>query len=140
QMPSKRIEDTRRVSAVEGTQLNFELQLNKPVKSAQLVARDESKSTLTLEVFPDRAVASLPTFTPETSKTYDLQLVDADGRKNKVSTSFFINVLPNVVPEIRLVSPSGDVRPSALEEVTFDGTVWDDFGTLAYGLGYSIGG
>ena len=37
-------------------------------------------------------------------------------------------------------SPRGDVRPSAIEEVTFDGTVWDDFGAPAYGLAYSVAG
>jgi hypothetical protein len=32
------------------------------------------------------------------------------------------------------------VRPSALEEVAFEGTVWDDFGTGAFGLAYSVAG
>jgi hypothetical protein len=49
-------------------------------------------------------------------------------------------VLANRPPEVRLASPRGDVRPSALEEVTFDGTVWDDFGSPAYGLAYNLAG
>jgi hypothetical protein len=136
----KRIEDTRRVSAVEGTRMDFALQLNKPVKSAKLVARDGKKTEIPLTVSPDQAVATLAGLTPAKSLTYDLQLTDAEGRANKVLSSFVIDVLPNRAPEIRLASPRGDVRPSALEEVAFEGTVLDDFGTAAWGLAYSIGG
>jgi predicted nuclease with TOPRIM domain len=139
-LPPKHIEDTRRVSAVQGTKLDYALQLNKPVKSAKLVARDATKTEIPLRVEPGKAVALLPAFAPEKSQTYDLQLVDADGRANKVASSFSIDVQPNRPPELRLTSPRGDVRPSALEEIAFDGTVWDDFGTLAYGLSYAVAG
>src|SRR5688572_28236287 len=136
----KHIEDTRRVSAVEGTKLDFALQLNKPVQSAKLIARDGKKTEISLTVSPDKATASLPAFVPAKSQSYDLQLVDSEGRKNKVASPFVIDVQPNRPPELRLASPRGDVRPSALEEVTFDGTVFDDFGTPAYGLAYSLAG
>ncbi len=138
-LPVKRIEDTRRVSAVEGTQLDYTLQLNKPVKSARLVSRDAKKETIELKVDPAQALARLPAHVPAKSGTYELQLVDAEGRPNKQATPFVFEVQPNRPPEIRLALPRGDVRPSALEEVAFDGTVWDDFGTLAYGIAYSIG-
>ncbi len=136
----KHIEDTRRVSAVEGTKIDLSLQLNKPVKSAKLVARDGKKTEIPLTVSPGNAVATLRELSPAKSLTYDLQLVDAEGRVNKIQSPFVIDVLPNRAPEIRLASPRGDVRPSALEEVAFEGTVLDDFGTGAYGLAYAIGG
>lgn len=139
----KRIEDTRRVSAVEGTKLDFALQLNKPVKSAKLVSRetkDQKKTEIPLVVSPDKATAALPNYVPQKGGVYELQLVDADGRANKVASPFTIDVQPNRPPEIRLASPRGDVRPSALEEVTFEGTVWDDFGSPAYGLAYAVAG
>ena len=139
-LPPKRIEDTRRVSAVEGTRLDFNLQLNKPVKTARLVARGEGAETLELKVDPTRAVASLEGFTPAKSATYELRLVDAEDRANKVAAAFVVDVQPNRAPEIRLALPRGDIRPSALEEVAFDGTVWDDFGVPAYGIGYSLAG
>ncbi|MEO7411710.1 MAG: hypothetical protein ABIZ81_00005, partial [Opitutaceae bacterium] len=140
QQPPKRIEDTRRVTAVEGTQLALTLQLNKPVKSAKLVARNKEKTEITLTVVDDKAVASLADFPLVSTQSYDLKLVDADKRANKVAASFVIDVLPNRRPELKLLSPRGDVRPSALEEITFDGTVWDDFGAPVYGLGYTVAG
>ena len=138
--PPKRIEDTRRVTAVEGTQLTLTLQLNKPVVSATLVARNKEKTQIPLKVTADKAVAALADFPLAASQNYDLKLVDADGRANKVSAPFVIDVLPNRLPELKVISPRGDVRPSALEEIAFEGTVWDDFGSPAYGLAYTLAG
>ena len=139
-LPEKRIEDTRRVSAVEGTRMTFTLQLNKPVKSAQLVSRDKDRTTIDLAVTAGKPVATLAGYVPAKSGSYDLKLVDAEGRPNKTAAPFTIDVQPNRPPEIRLAAPRGDVRPSALEEVAFDGTVWDDFGSPEYGLAYAIAG
>src|SRR6185369_3573620 len=74
------------------------------------------------------------------SQIYDLQLVDAEGRANKTSAPFVIDVQPNRPPELKLASPRGDVRPSSLEEIAFDGTVFDDFGSPSYGLTYNVAG
>jgi hypothetical protein len=41
---------------------------------------------------------------------------------------------------LRIASPRGDSRPSPLEEISFEGTVWDDFGVPAYGLAYTLAG
>ncbi|MEY4939192.1 MAG: hypothetical protein RIQ93_927 [Verrucomicrobiota bacterium] len=139
-LPPKHIEDTRRVSAVEGTRLDYALQLNKPVKSAKLVARDGKKTEILLKLEPGKSAALLAGHVPDKTTTYDLQLLDAEGRANKIAAPFVIDVQVNRPPEIRLLSPRGDVRPSAIEEVTFDGTVWDDFGAQAYGLAYSVAG
>lgn len=138
--PVRRIEDTRRVSAVEGTRLNLALQLNKPVTSARLVSRKPEIPSLDLTVAADRAIASLDQFTLETSATYDLLLTDAEGRANKVPSQFVFDALPNRTPELKLASPRGDIRPSPLQEVLFDGTAWDDFGVEAYGLAYTVAG
>ena len=66
--------------------------------------------------------------------------MDSEGRTNKVPAEFVFNALKNRTPEMKTTSPAGDTRPSALEEISFDGTVWDDFGVQAYGLAYSVPG
>ncbi len=136
----KRIEDTRRLSAVEGTRLDLSLQFNKPVVSARLVPKGEATNVLSLVVDTNRPAGSLAEFTLASSKTYHLELVDTEGRTNKVPAQFVFDVLKNRRPELKLVSPHGDTRPSALEEVRFEGTVWDDFGVQAYGLAYTRAG
>jgi hypothetical protein len=136
----KRIEDTRRLSAVEGSKLDLNLQLNKPVTSASLIAKDKERTAIPLSVHTNRAVADLTQFALIASKSYDLQLVDSEGRTNKVPAQFVFEALTNRTPEFHLASPRGDIRPSPLEEVPFEGTVWDDFGIKNYGIGYTIPG
>jgi hypothetical protein len=136
----KRIENTRRVSAVEGSHLDLALRFNKPVASAGLVSRDKAHTTIPLAVETNAAAANLKQFLFESSKTYDLQLVDSEGRTNKVPADFVFAVLKNRTPELHLTSPRGDLRPSPLEEIPFEGTVWDDFGVRTFGLAYAING
>jgi hypothetical protein len=136
----KRIENTRRLSAVEGSRLDLTLQLNKPVAAARLVARDKDRSVVPLLVQTGQPAAALKQFPLAASKTYELQLVDAEGRTNKAPAQFVFDALKNRPPELKVASPRGDTRPSALEELSFAGTVWDDFGVLAYGFAYSPGG
>ena len=138
--PPKRMENTRRLSAVEGSRLDLAVQFNKPVASARLIAKGKERNALTLAPGTNGAMAVLKQFPLAASQSYELQLVDADGRTNKTPAQFVIEVLKNRPPELRLASPPGDLRPSPLEEVAFDGTVWDDFGVRAYGLGYTVAG
>ncbi|HYG34952.1 MAG TPA: hypothetical protein VEC99_09220, partial [Clostridia bacterium] len=136
----KRIENTRRLSAVEGSHVDLELKFNKPVVSARLVPKEKGQKTLSLMVDSNSPAASLKQLSLESTRTYDLQLTDFEGRTNKVPAQFVFEVLANRPPEIRLARPRGDLRPSPLEEIPFEGTVWDDFGVQAYGLGYVIAG
>ncbi|MFM7818456.1 MAG: hypothetical protein ACKPGI_16010 [Verrucomicrobiota bacterium] len=133
------VPDTRRLSAVEGTGLTLHLQLNKPVREARLLPRGGSNQVLDLVVSTNQAVATLAGYTPVQGGTYDLVLRDAEGRTNRTPASFSLEVLPNRTPELKLVRPRGDQRPSPLEELRFEGTAWDDFGLLAYGLGFTVG-
>ncbi len=138
--PRQHIQDTRRLSAVEGSSLDLTLQLNKPVRSARLVSRSTDHRVIPLRVTADRPVATLEQFTLDASQVYDLQLLDDEGRTNKVPAQFGFDALKNRPPEIRLATPRGDLRPSALEEIPFTGSVWDDFGVKEYGIGYAVAG
>lgn len=144
-LPVKHVEDMRHTSAVEGTKLDLQLMLNKPVASAVLEPKkwkdnkdlkDESDvvSSIKLETSPDKAVAALRGFVPVKSGRYELVLTDTDGRHSRQPATLSFEVVPNKVPEMKLVTPKGDQKPSALQELTFTGTVWDDFGVVASGL------
>jgi hypothetical protein len=138
QQPEKSIEDTRRISAVEGSTLDYTLALNKPVARAQLRSKDGT--VLPLRVETNLPVAKLEGFTLAQSGTYDLQLVDAEGRTNKVASQFVFKALTNRAPELKLVTPKGDQRVSALQEISYQGEVWDDFGLRDYGITYTVAG
>lgn len=136
----KRIPDTRRVTAVEGTRLDLAFQLNKAVASASLRLRGNSAPPIPLTIESNRAAASLKQFNLATSAAYELRLVDAEGRTNKIPASFVFEAQPNRRPELRITAPTGDVRPAPLDEIPFAGSVWDDFGSPGYGIAFTVSG
>lgn len=137
-LAQKRIEDTRRVTAVEGSHVTVHLQLNKPVRSARLIGKDKSVTPLVTDT--NRAIATLRDHKFESSRSAALELVDAEGRTNKVPAQFVFDVLPNKAPELKLTSPRGDQRVSPLEELAFAAEAADDFGLRAVGLTYAMPG
>jgi hypothetical protein len=137
-LPEKTIEDTRRISAVEGTALDYTFHLNKPVRSATLVAKDNS--TISLLADTNRPNVYQTGFRLDQSRRYDLVLVDDADRTNKVPPQFVIDVLKNRLPELKFAFPRGDQRVSALEEIAFQAEVSDDFGLRGYGIAYNLAG
>ena len=137
-LSEKQIPDTRRVSAVEGSKLGVEFQLNKPVKSAKLVGKDKSEIPLTVD--PQKAVATLKDFELKAGEIYELKLEDTDGRANKMPAQLVVEVRPNKRPELKFEAPKGDQTVTALQEVSFRATAFDDFGMPAYGLSYTVAG
>jgi hypothetical protein len=136
-LKDQKIENTRRVTAVERSRIHLDLQLNKPVAHAALVAADE-----TIELVTDgtTARAGLVDYELLRKQQYQLVLRDADGRTNKVSSRFHFVALDNRPPELRFLSPKGDPKVSALEEVQFEVQAYDDFGLERVGLSYRMAG
>jgi hypothetical protein len=135
-LTNKTIRDTQRISAVEGTRVDYTFLLNKPVTRARLTGQEQSLP-LALRT---NAVAVLEDFTLTNSARYSLELVDADGRTNKVPPEFVFQALPDRPPEVKIVFPRGDQRVSKLEEMEVEGEARDDFGLLKYGIGYGVAG
>jgi hypothetical protein len=135
-LANRTIQDTLRVSAVQGSRVTYTLQLNKPVAQARLAGGPQP---LALSV-QTNAVAILPDFLLTNSVRYTLELVDADGRSNKFPTEFVFQALTNQRPEVKLDFPRGDRRVSRLEELQLEAHAADDFGLLRYGIGYGMAG
>ncbi len=136
-LTSKKIDDTRRITAVQGTTLDYVFQLNKPVRSARLLAKD--KTSVALQSRTNQPNVLDFSVKLDSSKRYELELIDSDNRTNKVPADFAFDVTTNAVPSMKLASPRGDTRLSPLEEVVFEAEVADDFGLNNYGFGYQFG-
>lgn len=135
-LTNRMIPDTLRVSAVEGTQLTYVLQLNKPVTRARLVSGNR---TLDLQV-TNNAIAVLNQFPLTNNARYSLALEDAQGRTNKFPTDFVLVALTNQRPQLKLVFPRGDQRVSRLQEIQLQGEATGEFGLVKYGIGYTVAG
>ncbi|SVA91121.1 uncharacterized protein METZ01_LOCUS143975, partial [marine metagenome] len=137
-IPERTVEDTRRLSVVEGTRLAYRFHLNKPVASARLVG--ENNESVELDAHPEQPLVELPPLVLTKTRKWKLELVDAAGRTNKISPRIEVVVYPNKGPKIRIVSPGGDRQVSPLEEITFTAEIEDDFGLLRHGLSYNLDG
>ena len=137
-LPEKAIADTRRISAVEGSVLDYTFFLNKPVASAKLMAKD--KTIVALAADTNQANIYHLVFPIEENRQFELELVDDAGRTNKIPPQFVIEALKNRAPDLKFVSPRGDQRLSALEEIAFQAEAADDFGLKEYGIAYTLAG
>ncbi len=134
--PEASIKDTQQVSLVTGSKLTWKCMINKPIKSARLIADDES--SIVLKPPGERHDIFLAEFTPKHSMTYRLELLDGEDRKNKYPPEFQIDVLPNRPPDLKLAFPARDLRVSPIEEVPVEATAWDDFGIKEFGLVFTL--
>jgi hypothetical protein len=146
-LAEKLVEDTRAVTAVEGTKATLTFRLNKPVKDAQLVAAGPNDKSATTKPAPVPLVVDPKDPTVYTvgldmlrSQRFALDLVDAEGRKPKQATEFTLNVTPNQPPLLKLAWPGKDIDVSPIEEMAVKAQVWDDFGVDRVGLSYAIAG
>ena len=138
----KVINNTRRLTAVEGTGLTFDFQFNKPLKSAVLKARDDEGDDIPLEQLADGSpqFQLLRDFNEPGEFRYELHLEDTEGRVNEFPARYVFNVLENAVPALKFEAPAGDTEVSAIEEMRLQGVARDDFGLADAGIGYQLAG
>ena len=139
-LPQKNLQDTRRFSAVVGTEAKLSFNLNKEVKSATLRPESEDGQPLTLSQNSKNPLLWQTDLVVNQSEKYRLHLVDQKQRENKSPPRLTVKALQNLPPEIKLIEPPNDVAVSAVEEVSLSAWVLDDFGVARTGLAWSIGG
>ena len=137
QLTNKLVEDTRRVTAVEGSTLTWICHLNKPVISAALIDKQGNSTHLEPDTSAPNAYSASVSLTE--SRRWRLQLVDDADRTNQYSVELIAKVIPNQRPDLKLAM-ARDMRVSPLEELSVAASFRDDFGLREYGFTYSIGG
>ena len=133
---TRMVEDTRRVTVVDGSKLRWSMSVNKPLASAMLVDEEGNETKLIQNsVEPLKYEAA---FEMDQTKRWKLKLLDIDSRGSKWDEELVAKVIPNKPAELKLSSPS-DLRVSAIQEVLVGAKIQDDFGIHRSGLTYSLG-
>jgi hypothetical protein len=132
----KEIENTRRVTVVDGATLTWSCLVNKPVAIAELM--DETGHVTTLVPNPENPLCYRASFMMTDSRRWKVRLVDQEQRECKFMEELSAKVLPNVEPEIKLARAS-DSRVSPLQEFQIRATVTDDFGIQKSGVVVTLG-
>ena len=61
---------------------------------------------------------------------YRVQLADADGLRARDGTAYFIRLMEDRPPDVRIVRPAGDQGITPLQEIAIDARAEDDYGAL----------
>ncbi|MFT7633240.1 MAG: hypothetical protein ACI87E_004295, partial [Mariniblastus sp.] len=143
ELDDKIVQDFRRVSAVEGTQVELTFFVNKPITSAILFPQGtggDLGEPIEVESDPNDPRKLVVNLTLLESRKYELELTDTTNRENRTPPKFVLNVLGNRLPDLKLIDPTRDVVASPIEEIQLAASAWDDFGLKAFGLRFGIPG
>lgn len=137
-LPPREVKNTMKVSALEGSTIDFTLKVNKPVKDAELFGED--KTILPLKASPKDPMLLTASMKAEKSQKWRVHLVDDKERANKNPPWITVNVQSNQLAKIEVVFPKRDVQVSQIQELQVEARVWDDLSVTQSGASFSIAG
>lgn len=137
-LPPKEIKNTMKISAMEGSSIDFSLKVNKPVKDAELFGED--KTSLPLKPSAKDPTVLVATMKAEKTQKWRVHLVDDKERANKNPPWISVTVQSNQLAKIEVVFPKRDVQVSQIQELPVEAKVWDDLGVTKSGASFSIAG
>ncbi|HXG53784.1 MAG TPA: hypothetical protein VNJ03_00250, partial [Vicinamibacterales bacterium] len=71
---------------------------------------------------------------------YRVRLLDVDGLTADSDSEYFIRLMDDRPPDVRILRPSSDQGITPLEEVTIEARADDDYGISSFELVYAVGG
>lgn len=132
----RREEDGGDIHAPAGTRVRLEIHTDKPIVRGTLTMGSGASAPLG-GPGGSGAVAELVV---EQEDGYRVRLEDADGLSSAGDVEYFIRVVDDRPPNVRIVRPSGDQGITPLEEVAIEARADDDHGLTAFDLIYTVAG
>ena len=120
--------------AVEGTDADLEVLMDRPMHDGSLVVDDKP-----IKLSGGEGNVYKGTVHIDKDGQYHVA-ANEQGETLRVSDDFFIEARKANPPEVRLTSPTGDYRASPIEEVTVNVNADGEFGLNDVALHYSVNG
>ncbi|MFA5907166.1 MAG: DUF4175 family protein [Vicinamibacterales bacterium] len=127
-LPPQTEEDSGDIYAPAGTRAHLTITTDKPVKQGQLALSDGTAVTLSGS---DTVLSAELTVAKDGS--YRIALKDVDDLSSE-GTEYFIRMLNDRPPDVRILRPAGDKQVSPLEEVAIEARADDDYGVQSLEL------
>jgi hypothetical protein len=121
--------DSGDIYAPAGTKVGLTITTDKPVSQGRLKMADGAELVLSGN---DRVLTA--DLTIQKDGSYRVALDDVDGLSNPGDTEYFIRMLDDRPPDVRILRPAGDKQVSALEEVAVEARADDDYGITSLEL------
>jgi len=128
-------EDRGDIYGPAGTTVDLTVTTDKPVARGAITMADGG--TLALGAGAQVLTVSMPI---RADGSYRVALTDVDGLENPGDTEYFIRMLNDRPPDVRVMRPGGDKQVSPLEEVTIEARADDDFGVAALEIVFQVPG
>lgn len=133
---TKTVENTRKITVVEGSKVKWSIRLNKDVAVAELVDAEGAVIPLSASSEDPRLVET--ELELNASKRWTVRLADREGRGTKFPEELTARVIENKAPEVKLAGPA-DQSVSPIQEVMVSAKVQDDFALVRTGVSYALG-
>src|SRR5690606_21095565 len=128
-------EDGGDIYGPKGTTVEIAVTTDKPVTTGTIALADgtmlplggtETARTASLDIAGDGS--------------YRIALTDVDGLENPGETEYFIRMLNDRPPDVRILRPGGDRQVTPIEEVLIEARADDDFGLASFELVFQATG
>ncbi len=129
-------EDSGDVYAPAGTSVRLHVHTDRAAARVEMTLGDGKIVRLS----PDSATAFSTAFTLADDNSYRVSLVDAEGLTGGGDTEYFMRILEDRPPNVRIVKPAADRAVTRLEEVDIEAQADDDYGLDRLDLVYSVRG
>jgi hypothetical protein len=139
-------EDGGDIYGPAGTSVRVRVHTDKPIADGELalvvVAGAADRGTSTTPLALRRAGERLleADLVLKADGSYRIRLADEDGLRADDHTEYYIRLMDDRPPDVRILRPSADQSITPLEEVTIEARADDDYGIGRFELVFSVGG
>ncbi|MFL6280011.1 MAG: DUF4175 family protein, partial [Vicinamibacterales bacterium] len=135
-LPPRDEKDAGDIYAPAGTRVHMRVHADAPIARGELAL---SKSMhVSLQRADDRTFETDLVLAKDDS--YRIRLADADGLVSRDEAEYFIRLMDDRPPDVRILRPSGDQEITPLEEVPIEARADDDYGIGRFELVYAVAG
>jgi hypothetical protein len=129
-------EDSGDIYAPAGTGVRIRVFTDRPAATGQMALGDGRTIALTADQ-PNEFSGTLKVVD---DNSYRVALADRDGMANPGETEYFIRILEDRPPEVRILKPAADRSVTKLDEVDVEAQAEDDYGVDRLDLVYVLHG
>jgi hypothetical protein len=129
-------EDGGDIYGPAGTRVRLLVHTDRPARSGELALADSR--TISLNAAPDGTVSADLVVTKDDA--YRVRLTDQDGLQSSGEVEYFIRLMDDRPPDVRIVRPAADQGITPLEEVAIEARADDDYGVAHFDLVYAVPG
>jgi hypothetical protein len=136
-LPPREERDGGDIYAPAGTKVHVRVHTDKPIAAGEMVFAGAGGGG-GLQPTGERVLEGDLVLARDDS--YRLALTDRDGLRTPGDTEYFLRVMDDRPPDVRILRPAGDQQITPLEEVAIEARAEDDYGISRFELVYAVAG